>query len=76
MSNIFKDFDSKYEPKTLNHIVFHTAQARHKMESLTNGAFGFPLTGVNGILLYGTYGTGKSALAKILPQVIEVNNGG
>ena len=76
MNNIFKDFDSKYEPKTLNHIVFHTAQARHKMESLTNGAFGFPLTGVNGILLYGTYGTGKSALAKILPQVIEVNNGG
>ena len=76
MSNIFNDFDSKYEPKTLNHIVFHSAQARHKMESLTNGAFGFPLTGVNGILLYGTYGTGKSALAKILPQVIEVNNGG
>ena len=76
MHNIFKDFDSKYEPKTLNDIVFHTAQARHKMENLTNGSFGFPSTGVNGILLHGTYGTGKSALAKILPQVFEVNNGG
>ncbi len=76
MNNIFKNFDSKYEPKTLNDIVFHTAQARHKMENLTNGSFGFPLTGVNGILLHGTYGTGKSALAKILPQVFEVNNGG
>jgi DNA polymerase III gamma/tau subunit len=76
MSNIFKDFDSKYEPKTLNDIVFHTAQARYKMECLTNGSFGFPSSGVNGILLYGTYGTGKSALAKILPNIIEQNNGG
>ena len=76
MTNIFKDFDSKYAPKTLNDIVFHSAQARHKMESLTNGSFGFPLSGVNGILLHGTYGTGKSALAKILPQIFEDNNSG
>lgn len=76
MNNMFKDFDTKYSPKTLNDIVFHSAQARYKMESITNGSFGFPLSGVNGILLYGTYGTGKSALAKILPQIIEENNGG
>ena len=76
VSNIFKDFDSKYEPKTLADIVFHTVQARETVEGLADGSFGFPSSGKNGILLYGTYGTGKSALAKILPDLIEQNNGG
>jgi replication-associated recombination protein RarA len=74
--DMFKDFDSKYEPKTLNDILFHSAQARKTVEGLTNGFFGFPSSGVNGILLYGIYGSGKSALAKILPQLIEAANGG
>ena len=76
MSNIFKDFDSKYAPKTLADIVFHSAEARETVESLADGSFGFPSTGTNGILLYGVPGTGKSALAKILPDIIEQNNGG
>ena len=76
MSNIFSDFDSKYEPKTLADIVFHSALARETVEELVDGSFGFPCSGTNGILLYGTYGTGKSALAKILPDLIEQNNSG
>jgi replication-associated recombination protein RarA len=76
MRNIFSDFDSKYEPKTLADIVFHSALARETVEGLADGSFGFPSTGVNGILLYGVAGTGKSALAKILPNIIEQNNGG
>ena len=73
---MFKDFDAKYTPKTLADIVFQSDEARKTIECLTNGQFGFPMTGVNSIILYGTYGTGKSALAKILPQVIETANGG
>ena len=76
MRNIFSDFDSKYEPKTLADIVFHSAQARETVEGLADGSFGFPSSGVNGILLYGIAGTGKSALAKILPDIIEQNNDG
>ncbi len=76
MRNFFKDFDSKYEPKTLADIVFHSAQARETVENLADSGFGFPSTGTNGILLYGVPGTGKSALAKILPDIIEQNNGG
>ena len=76
MTNIFKDFDSKYEPKTLADVVFHSANARETVEGLVDGSFGFPSSGTNGILLYGVPGTGKSALAKILPNMIEQNNGG
>ena len=73
---MFKDFDNKYTPKTLNDIVFQTAKTRKMAEGLTNGSFGFPMCGINGILIYGVYGSGKSALAKIMPQIIEEANGG
>jgi DNA polymerase III delta prime subunit len=76
MRNLFKNFDTKYEPKMLDDIVFHSADARETVEGLVDGSYGFPSSGKNGILLYGTYGTGKSALAKILPDLIEQNNGG
>ena len=76
MRNLFKDFDTKYEPKTLDDIVFHSADARETVEGLVDGSYGFPSSGKNGILLHGTYGTGKSALAKILPDLIEQSNGG
>jgi DNA polymerase III gamma/tau subunit len=76
MPNLFKDFDRKYAPKTLADIVFHSVDARETVEGLVDGSFGFPSSGKNGILLYGTYGTGKSALAKILPDLIEQNNDG
>jgi DNA polymerase III delta prime subunit len=73
---MFKNFDKKYTPKTLNDIVFQTAKTRKMAECLTNGVFGFPMSGINGIVLYGVYGSGKSALAKIMPQLIEEANGG
>ncbi len=76
MRNLFKDFDKNYEPKSLEDIVFHSAEAREEVEALVDGSFGFPSTGVNAILLYGIPGTGKSALAKILPDLIERSNGG
>jgi predicted ATPase len=41
------------------------------IEHCINGTFGFPGSGKNGILLYGDVGTGKSALAKLLPDLIE-----
>ncbi len=75
MRNLFKDFDSKYEPKTLDDIVFHSAEAREEVEALVHGSYGFPASGVNGILFYGIPGTGKSALAKILPDLIEQSLG-
>lgn len=36
-----------------------------------SGRVPFPNSGVNGLLLYGAYGTGKSTLANLLPKAIE-----
>ncbi len=73
---MFNDFDEKYGPKTLNDIVFHSPTVRQAVEDIVSGLMGFPSCGVNGILLYGTNGTGKTALARILPNLIEAARGG
>lgn len=69
---MFKDFDEKYAASTLDDIVFHSDAAKATVEDCVSGIIGFPASGVNGILLWGTNGTGKTALAKILPDLIEV----
>ena len=73
---MFNDFEERYSPKTLNDIVFHSVNAKQTVEDIVSGLMGFPTSGINGILLYGVNGTGKTALAKILPELIETARGG
>jgi len=68
---MFKDFDEKYTPKTLDDIVFHSDEAKEMLSKCIDGSIGFPSSGRNGIMLYGLPGTGKSALAQIIPNLIE-----
>jgi len=68
---MFKDFDEKYTPKTLDDIVFHSDEAKEMLSKCIDGSIGFPSSGRNGIMLYGLPGTGKSALAQIIPSLIE-----
>ncbi len=44
---------------------------RNKLESIIDGTILMPGNGLSGILLYGTYGTGKTTMAKLLPGWIE-----
>lgn len=71
MSVDFSNFDELFQPKTLGDVVFKDAKARQAIEDCIAKNGGFPGSGKNGILLYGDVGTGKSALAKILPDLIE-----
>lgn len=70
------NFDTTYEPKTLNDIVFTQHQQRNNLRDVVTGRNPFPANGKNGILLVGDTGSGKSTLAKLLPDWIEVARGG
>ena len=68
---IVNDFDERYAPKTIGDIVFGDDIGRDMILDIVDGLNPFPSNGKNGILLYGTPGTGKSALARLLPDAIE-----
>jgi DNA polymerase III delta prime subunit len=70
-----EDFTQKYAPKTINDIVFKSVNEQQQIMDIVNGKVPFPTTKC-GILLYGTWGTGKSQLAKLLPDAIELNKTG
>jgi len=63
--------DSKYEPKTINDIIWGNPESRLRIEDIVNGAEALPYCGKSAILLYGVYGTGKTTLANLLPNAIE-----
>ena len=72
---MMEDFSKKYAPKTIDEIVFKSINEQQQIMDIVNGKVSFPNTKC-GILLYGTWGTGKSQLAKLLPDAIELNKTG
>jgi len=65
MSNI------DYTPKNPNEIIFGCEESYQQIDDLVCGFERLPDGGKNGILLYGAYGTGKTTLANMLPELIE-----
>lgn len=60
-----------HEPKSLNDIIFGNLESKLRIYDIVTGAESLPAGGKSGIVLYGTWGTGKTTVATMLPNAIE-----
>jgi DNA polymerase III delta prime subunit len=62
---------NNHEPKTIDDIIFGNPESKLRIEDIVNGTEEIPYCGKSAILLYGVFGSGKTTLAKMLPNHIE-----
>ena len=62
---------NNHGPKTIDDIIFGNNESKLRIEDIVSGAEALPYSGKSAILLYGVFGTGKTTLAKMLPNHIE-----
>jgi len=67
---------SENKPTLVTDILFGNEESKSIIEDIISGAEPLPAFGKSGILLYGAFGTGKTTLAKLLPNAIEVGRTG
>ena len=65
-----------FEPKTTNDMVFTNADTKRLLLDIVTRKLTFPTNGKNTLLLYGTYGSGKTTYANVFFNDYEKSHGG
>lgn len=60
-------------PNCLDDFLFSSTADRQMLELILARKMPFPFGGKTGILLHGTWGTGKTTLAELLPELLEAS---
>jgi len=68
--------EKDFLPTTLEECVISDALSKDKLGKIINKVIPFPAFGKCGILLHGPYGTGKTTVAKLIPDLMEQARGG
>jgi len=71
-----KENEDKYAPQQIGDIIWGNTESKLRIQDIVTGAEMLPSSGKSAILLYGTYGTGKTTLACMLPSAIEKGRSG
>ena len=62
---------NNFKPNCLDDFLISHQQDRQTLELILSGKLPFPFQGKSGVIFHGAWGTGKSTLAKLMPELIE-----
>ena len=60
-----------FTPNCLDDFLFSNPADKRTLELILSRKLPFPFGGKTGILLHGTWGSGKTTLAELLPELLE-----
>lgn len=65
-----------FQPNCIGDFLFSNAADRAKLVSILSRKYPHPFAGKSGILFHGTWGTGKSTLSNLMPELLETAHEG